>query len=48
MLGMCVNPLHIGELISTDTNGDVVCDGFKGVNPLHIGELISTLNLIFC
>ena len=36
-----VNPLHIGELITTVVEeGDTVM--MYGVNPLHIGELIST------
>ena len=39
---VCVNPLHVGELISTS---DIVmyANQFVGcVNPLHVGELIST------
>ena len=39
----CVNPLHVGELISTRSRGNwVVTQSISGVNPLHVGELIST------
>ena len=38
---VCVNPLHVGELISTASSEELVT-GFWCVNPLHVGELIST------
>ena len=37
----CVNPLHLGELISTWSASQVSCRG-SSVNPPHLGELIST------
>ena len=37
-----VNPLHLGELISTRDRPYYKLS-FKCVNPLHLGELISTL-----
>ena len=39
---MCVNPLHVGELISTSLEGGARMSLESCVNPLHVGELIST------
>ena len=40
----CVNPLHVGELISTEMEESM--ERTKNcVNPLHVGELISTIKL---
>ena len=40
--GYCVNPLHVGELISTRTSLMWLMMNLLCVNPLHVGELIST------
>ena len=43
--GSCVNPLHVGELISTKIMTED-CHRHGSVNPLHTGELISTTFLL--
>ncbi len=48
MIEKGVNPLHTGELISTEKMAQKFVAAEMCVNPLHTGELISTLTLIFC
>ena len=42
----CVNPLQVGELISTDFNQVSEYVSALCVNPLQVGELISTIAAI--